>query len=251
MVKRDQLTPEASETPPLGGVNAAPFYASSTGRMVRHLISRKLAPMLAEDGPHLASAALGYGWPYLKYFPNGEVCHFSGEGHDITPWPQDKKHRSRQALVDLAQLPLLDASLDLMVVAHGLETSPRPDDMMAECWRVLKGQGRLIVIVPHRASLWAATDTTPFGMGQPYSVNQIKKLLKHHDFEVGAIEQALAAPPSRSNFYPKYAPFVERLPNLFGGVLIVEARKMIYSMRGVKVKTSSPTRSGLVHIKAT
>lgn len=234
--------------------NAASFYASSTGRMVRHLISRKLAPMIAHDSGDLICAGMGYVRPYLKYFPNGEVTCLQGAGHDLTPWPVVPKGdppRSRQAVVDLAALPLLDASLDLLVVAHGLETSPRPEDLVAEAWRVLKGQGRMILIVPHRASLWAAKDTTPFGMGQPYSVNQIKKLLKRHDFEVGRIDQALAAPPSMSNLYPKYAPFVERLPNLFGGVLIVEARKMIYSMRGVHAKASAPPPSGLVQVNST
>ena len=99
------------------------------------------------------------------------------------------------------------------------------------------------MVVPHRGSIWASRDDTPFGAGQPYSINQIRSLLKDHDFEVGKIHQSLNAPPSSSTLYPRYAPFVERLPNPFGGVLIVEARKMIYSIKGKSVLDSKQARA--------
>jgi len=242
------------------------YYETSTGRMVRHLISRKLKPVLTSLYPSgrddLAIASLGYMRPYLKYISDHYPHLINLQSHQSasSPWPpvsrdQEKKHcRSRQAMVEMTAMPLLDASLDGLFIMHGLEWSASPHDVIAEAWRVLKSQGSMILVVPHRGSIWASRDDTPFGHGQPYSVNQIKTLLKDHDFEVGKIHQSLVAPPSTSTLYPRYAPFVERLPNPFGGVLIVEARKMIYSIKGksvselnrgrklVKARSVSPSR---------
>ena len=242
------------------------YYQTSTGRMVRHLIARKLKPTLTALFPSgrddLAIATLGYMRPYLKYISDHypHLINLQTHQDSITPWPRTSPHstqqmRSRQSLVDITALPLLDASLDGLFIIHGIERALSPHDVISEAWRVLKSQGSMVLVVPHRGSIWASRDDTPFGLGQPYSMNQIKTLLKDHDFEVGKIHQSLAAPPSKSSLYPRYAPFVERLPHPFGGVLIVEARKMIYSIKGkpsgklqragdlVKASSASPSRS--------
>lgn len=232
--------------------NGALFYQRSMGRMVRHLIARKLKPMLDDQTATMTSAGLGYVLPYFKYFPpSATPLHFQTTGHDLTPWTGGGAlERSRQAVVDLTQLPVLDASLDLALVIHGLETTSNPDAMMEEAWRILKGQGRLIMVVPHRASLWSMQDFTPFGHGQPYSINQLKRLVKQHGFEIAKVKQALFAPPSRSNFYPKFAPLIERMPKVFGGVLIIEAQKMVYSKPSLEAREKRKTVRGLVQAKA-
>ena len=212
--------------------NAELFYQSATGQVASQLILRKLAPLITSDGENISAAGIGFTAPYLS--KASPIIQLQTVGH--TPPPaRDRQHC---AMIDPTALPLLDASLDLCVMVHGLETSSSPSATLDETWRVLKGQGRLVLVVPHRANIWSMKEATPFGFGQPYSVNQIKKLLKNHDFEVGRIRQSLAAPPSFSGLYSKYAPLAERLPTFFGGVLIVEARKMIYSVRGVRA--SSP-----------
>lgn len=227
------------------------YYATPTGQIVRDLIAQKLKPILTAPYPKarldLAIATLGYMRPYLSdisdHYPN--LINLDSIGGKIIPWPKAK--RSRQALVAPSSLPLLDASLDGLFIMHGLEYSAAPDDMLAEAWRVLKSQGCLVIIVPHRGSIWVNRDDTPFGTGQPYSVNQLKRLLKTHDFEVGKMTQALKSPPSSSPLYPRYAPLVERLPNPFGGVLIAPARKMIYAIRGRPVlerKQTAPLTKG-------
>ncbi len=253
MVKQKNKHPSSPDAD--SGNALAAYYQTSTGRMVRHLISRKLKPVLTSCLPHgrhdLAVAGLGYMRPYLKYIADHypDLVNFQTIECATQPWPAlragDAGHhyRSRQAKVDPAALPVLDASLDGLFVIHGLERAPSPHDMLAEAWRALKSQGSLVMVVPHRGSIWASRDDTPFGTGLPYSMNQIKTLLKDHDFEVGKIHQSLAAPPSNSTFYPRYAPFVERLPNPFGGVLIVEARKMIYAIKGKTATARSRANS--------
>ena len=219
--------------------NAEPFYRSATGQVARQLIMRKLAPLISSDSDNIAAAGIGFTAPYLGKASG--IVQLQSVGHTPPP-PQP---RQQCAIIDPIKLPLLDASLDLCLMVHGLEASSSPSATLDETWRVLKGQGKLVLVVPHRANIWSMKEVTPFGFGQPYSVNQIKKLLKQHDFEVGKIRQSLAAPPSFSGLYPKYAPLAERLPTFFGGVLIVEAHKMIYSVRGVHASPPRP-RAGVV-----
>ena len=62
------------------------------------------------------------------------------------------------------------------------------------------------------------------------------------------VHQALVAPPAETLIYPRFAPLVERLPNPLGGVLIVDARKMIYSVRGIPAASRKLARPALIGI---
>ena len=41
----------------------------------------------------------------------------------------------------------------------------RTRDQLREIWRVLAAGGRVILVVPNRAGIWARTEATPFGHG--------------------------------------------------------------------------------------
>lgn len=226
------------------------FYRSRLGRMTRHLITRKLQVVFDEakppsDDPRVA-VGLGYARPYLRFLEGkfGQAIGLQSAGIEAVQWP--RKRPSRLALIDETALPVQPSSIDTMLCVHALEIAPSQPALLEECWRVLKSQARLVLVVPHRGSMWAGREITPFGYGQPYTVNQIKSMLKRHGFEVGKVHQSLAAPPSHSLFYPRFAPIVERLPNPLGGVLIVDARKMIYSVRGIPVAARKLVRPALV-----
>jgi uncharacterized protein (DUF3820 family) len=103
---------------------------------------------------------------------------------------------------------------------------------------VLKSHGRLLIIVPNRHGLWAHSDGTPFGNGQPYSLFQIKQALHQQGFLTERHVSALHALPSSSRLGLRLADRVERLaarlcPH-FGGVLMVEASKQLYAPRPQK-----------------
>ena len=127
-------------------------------------------------------------------------------------------------------LPLPDLSVDRLLCVHAVETSGAVRPMLREIWRVLRPEGRLMVIVPNRRGLWARRDNSPFGHGQPYSRGQIEALLVGAMFGIEDTSYALVAPPIDWRPLWNSAPSLERrgmaLPS-FAGVIMVEARKEV------------------------
>ena len=117
-----------------------------------------------------------------------------------------------------------------------LEVDPRPGRLLDECWRVLDGSGKLLVAVPNRRGLWARLEHTPFGHGRPFSKRQLCQLLEHHGFEPQRIYHAVFLPPLRNRVLMRFAVGVERLGQRWwpalGGLLVVEATKMLYAAAG-------------------
>ena len=93
-------------------------------------------------------------------------------------------------------LPFPDLCFDRIVVVHGLEAVDSARSLLREVWRVLKDDGRLLVVAPNRVGLWAHVESTPFGHGQPYSPGQIGRLLASSMFRVERRETALNAKTS-------------------------------------------------------
>jgi SAM-dependent methyltransferase len=154
----------------------------------------------------------------------------------VTPWPEDGPIAS--ALVDTAMLPLPDASIDRALVAHALETTEHPHDLLAEIWRVLTPGGRMVVVAPSRRGLWARFDHTPFGHGKPSSPPQLRELMRETLFSPLNWTEALYVPPFERRFLLKFAPAFERIGGKFalpgGGALIMEATKQLYRPVGTR-----------------
>ena len=121
--------------------------------------------------------ALGYGVPYLGPFRQDAAClaALMPETQGALVWPSAGSLLS--VLVEDRQLPLPDNSVDRLLLVHSLEATDRPATLLREVWRVLVPEGRLLIVVPNRRSVWARIDTTPFGHGRPYSRSQLERLL--------------------------------------------------------------------------
>ena len=96
--------------------------------------------------------------------------------------------------------------------------------------------GRLMVVVPNRRGMWARAERSPFGHGRPFSGRQLRQLLKSHGFEPRQTHRAVFIPPLAGHFFQRFAPAIERIgaklwPAL-GGVLLVEADKILYAASG-------------------
>ena len=137
------------------------------------------------------------------------------------------------ALVGELSWPFPDASIDRLLIVHGLEESPDPRRLMREAWRVLTDDGRVIIVAAHRRGLWSIVDSTPFAAGRPYLKSHLLRLLGEAMFSIddAQFNAALFFPPVKSRFLLRSAGAWERAgarvwPGL-SGVLMVEARKSL------------------------
>ena len=158
----------------------------------------------------------------------------------VAYWPREGPNLS--ALVSPSDLPLPDQSIDRAILIHALESAPDIRELLREVWRVLKSGGRALIVVPNRRGLWAHSDRTPFGTGQPYSAFQIKDALRDHGFLVDRTFRALFLPPSQSRLLLSVADGFETLGEIlfpgFGGLLLMEAGKQVFAPLPAKARTA-------------
>lgn len=219
------------------------FYATPLGQIARRLLARRIrAQWGAAPGETIVS--LGFGTPFTGAY-RGEarrLAAFMPSGQGALIWPSAGPILS--TLVEDDQLPLRDNSVDRLLVVHCLEVAEHVTPLLRELWRVLKPEGRLMIVVPNRRGLWAHVDTTPFGNGSPYSRSQLDRLLAQSLFTPLTFGTALHLPPFDRGILVRSATAWERLgtsvsPGL-GGVLIVEARKeMMAPIKGKPVRAKA------------
>jgi SAM-dependent methyltransferase len=204
------------------------FYHRPLGQVVRRLIAARIRARWRKPG---ASTLIGLGFatPYLGSF-RGEVACIGAlmpAAQGALVWPDQPPHLS--VLVDDHQLPVPDSSVDRLLAIHCLEASESARPLLREMWRVLAPEGRLLLVVPNRRSMWARLDRTPFGHGRPYSRGQLERLLGEALLTPLDWSFALHLPPIERRVVLRSALAIERLgarvsPAL-GGVIIVEAKK--------------------------
>ena len=216
--------------PTLDAQKLREFYDSPLGEVSRRLVGRVIHARWANT-TSLTVAALGYGLPYLDRFRDRarRCVALMPSQQGVVVWPEGEGCAS--ALVWPDMLPLPDASVDRLLVAHALEAVERPETLLEEVWRVIAPQGRVIVVVPSRRGIWARADGTPFGQGLPYSKGQLRELLNRAILSPIFWGEALYLPPLTKNYIIRSAPAIERLGAAlsfpFAGVHVVEAIKQV------------------------
>lgn len=208
------------------------FYRSPLGHVAQRLVRGRIRDMWpVVDGQRLL--AVGYGTPYLRPFIDSaeRAVAVMPDLQGVTRWPVGEP-----GLVTLSEedsLPFPDNAFDRILLVHAVESSERLRRMLREIWRVLAGEGRIIVVAPNRRGVWARLERTPFGHGNPYSQRQLDRLLRDNLFVPVRSDFALYAPPSRRRYMLALAPALERLGARwalpFGGVVLAEAEKQVYS----------------------
>jgi len=119
--------------------------------------------------------------------------------------------------------------------------------LLRQLWRVLAPDGRLLIVAPNRASLWAQLERSPFGHGRPFSRSELDALLRGAMFVPEQWQRALYAPPVGIGALARSGTGWERfgarfLPGL-SGVHIVEVSKSMYA-------PATPTAPATVRVKA-
>ena len=208
------------------------FYDSPMGQRTRRLILRRLR----QFWPNLKTRRiLGYGFaqPYLRAFvPEAERCiaALPQTLSRAAAWPKEK---CLSSLIEEDAFPFPDAFFDLALVVHGLEEAEGLRPLLRQLWRVLAPEGRLLIVAPNRASLWAQLERSPFAHGRPFSRNELDQLLRGAMFVPEQWQQALYAPPIASKALVSsgagWERFGARIFPALGGVHIAEASKSLYA----------------------
>lgn len=222
------------------------YYQRSIGRVVQRVLRDRLTerwPSARVQGMNVAG--FGFAAPMLRPYlaPARRVTALMPGPQGVMPWPAGAANHS--VLCDDTAWPIDTGSLDRLVMLHGLETSDHPDALLAEAWRVLGPGGRMLIMVPNRAGLWAASDDTPFGFGRSYTAGQLEAQTRRAGFVTDWTRSALYIPPSNRRFWLRNAMFWERTGArisrlLIAGVLMAELSKQVHGPAGPGVRVHVP-----------
>ncbi|WP_075261555.1 class I SAM-dependent methyltransferase [Candidatus Odyssella acanthamoebae] len=229
------------------------FYASSLGMEVQN----RLTNSITELWPSVKCDTFichGFPFPFLNdmVLKVERMAVFMSPHIGVMNWPL--KGKNITALAEEGDLPLGDDSVDRLLLLHSLEFCQNPRSFLREIWRVLAPEGRAIVMVPNRRSLWSRLDHTPFGHGNPYSMGQLSYLLKENQFEICQKVRSLYILPSEFWHNTVAASIAESLNKTFAeklsGVVAIEVKKRVYSGTLPKERkrlliTPSPIRAKL------
>ncbi len=215
------------------------FYASRLGGTVQAMVSRRLHALWPDlqDGDILG---YGYAVPYLHGYQDSarSIIYAMPEGQGVAR--QVSKCGNTSVLTPDHYLPFAPGVFDKVLVVHGLEEAPRLLALLAELWRVMKPEGRIVIIAANRAGLWARSDKTPFGSGRPFSRSQLSDALKSSGFVPLIRSGALYGPPIGKLSGPRTAAGFEKFGETvwpgFSGLVLVEAVKRLYAGGGQKQK---------------
>ena len=211
---------------------AADFYATAQGAVAARLIRDRLAlrwPRM--EG--MAVLGLGYAPPYLRVWREAAQVTIA-----VTPaemgaarWPASAPNLT--CMAEDEALPFGGPVFDRVLLVHGLEASENTRRLLREIWRVMKDDGRLMVVAPNRRGMWAYAESTPFGHGTPYSPGQVGRLLAANLFRVEHRDTALFLPPTPMRLVLRSNRLWERVGHYlipqFAGVTITEAVKDVYA----------------------
>ncbi|MGO1120376.1 class I SAM-dependent methyltransferase [Rhodovibrionaceae bacterium A322] len=228
-------------------VDLREFYESRTGQVARHMIRQRLRGFWPDVSGEVV-LGLGFATPYLRQFKNKaeRVISLMPAAQGVVHWPPEGPNAV--GLVDETELPLPDYSVDKVLLVHCVENGDYLRDMMQEVWRVMKGEARLLVVVPNRRGLWARKERTPFGCGYPFSPSQISRLLRENNFTPLRNGRALYVPPTKSGWVLRSAAAWERMGRRFAphfaGVNVIEASKQVYA--GTAIRVDQRRRRGVV-----
>ncbi len=227
--------------------DAAGFYATPLGRLTAGLLRQKLAA-LWPDCAGLSVLGLGFTGPYLELWREQAVRCLAVSPRDMGPAPWPAGRASLSCLAEEDAMPFPDLMFDRILLVHGLEQADNARRILREAWRLLKDDGRLIVVVPNRHGMWAHAESTPFGHGQPYSEGQLGRLLGNLFFHVEAHVPALFAPPCgwtpMLRGFGLYEQTGRLLAPQLAGLTIAEASKDVHGI--VPLRQKAPGRRVLV-----
>ncbi len=154
-----------------------------------------------------------------------------------------------RVVMDFQELPFLDDRFDVVLLPHVLEFATDAERVMAECYRVLRPDGHIIILGFNPWSCWGLwrywqryTEPKPWG-GKFISPMTIKHWLRSLECDVVEYEHLFYRPPINNEKLLKKLHFLEYLNQLpwlgFGAAYIFVAQKKIIPIKTIPIKWKS------------
>ena len=210
----------------------ADFYKHPMGQVAQTILRAAITNFIGNEAG-LRVVGIGYTEPYLDLcLPKAERCiAITPARFGAVPWPDETQNLV--AVSEEDALPLETNSVDRIILVHAVEYAESLPANLAEIWRVLKGNGRLLIVTPNRMGFWARAVWSPFGHGSPSTLDQLRFQLREQKFIYERHAGALYTPPLRWRWVQRaYKTFETCGPFLcpaLSGVHVVEASKQIYA----------------------
>lgn len=220
-----------------GASEIAEFYGSPRGAVTARVLRERLAVFWPNTKGE-SVLGIGYTQPFLDLWSDQAHRVIACMPDALMPdslgaarWPATGP--SRSCVTADEALPFPDMVFDRVLLLHGLESASSPGRLLRETWRVLKDDGRMVVVAPNRAGVWTHGEDSPFFLRQSFTSGQIDRLLAASLFRTERRDSALWLPPTAMRFFLQSAPVLERtgrrlMPGA-AGVTITEAVKDVYA----------------------
>ncbi|TDR30194.1 class I SAM-dependent methyltransferase [Hydromonas duriensis] len=154
---------------------------------------------------------------------------------------------------DFTVLPFASDSMDLLVLPHTLDDHPEPHAVLREAYRVLRPEGRMIILGFNPFSLWGAKAMFRRWRGQPWwayrhqaiHIRRLKDWLQLLNCDVAQGKFGCYAPCTASEKRLSRSAWLEDAGDRWWGMA-----GAVYAMMAVK-RVYSPTLVGLINDKKT
>ena len=139
------------------------FYAAPLGRVAAESLAGRIAALWGQGLEREQVLGIGFATPLLDRLGTRAEIRVAAmpAAQGALSWSATPKGMST-VLCEEGRLPFRDGMFSRVVMMHGLEEAYAPGAMLAELWRCLSPEGKLIVIASNRLGLWARAETTPF-----------------------------------------------------------------------------------------
>lgn len=154
--------------------------------------------------------------------------------------------KNANIVADVDDLPFLEHSVDLCVLAHALEFSLDPHHVVREANRVLIPNGYLVITGYNPFSLAGVNKLIPYRRGQQpwcerfFSPMRVKDWLHLMGYEIQVdkrvLHNSLAAEVTENKMASMYQKFAENYLPSFGSIYIIIAKKRVHPLTPIKPK---------------
>lgn len=212
------------------------WFRTPAGNYIRDWEQDRLDAMLEDVfGYHAVQAG-----PPLYDALRANRIAFKARVGQILPEAAERTPEHAWVCASLAYLPFASQSIDLLVLPHALEYARDPHHVLREAERVLRPEGRLVIIGFNPWSLWGARQRIRSSgwlpaSGRFVSIARLKDWLQLLSFELDRGQIGRYAPPLTSGAWLQRYGFLEKAGDRWwavgGAVYIVSAIKRVPGMR--------------------